>query len=296
MRRVLFCLPLLAGCGGGSPPPAPPPEDRTLATQARAGRLALEAERPGDAVRLYGAALARARVRDDAEAIADAGIGLAAAELERGDAAAALRTAQDVETELTRRHATVPATLTLAQALAQYRLGHGVAADAAARQVIAQADTDRDAALRAWFLRGLIAADAGDRDGLAAARAALGEPTSRGFQGDALELAARAAMLDGDAAGTRRLAEEAAVLRRDTLDYRGLARLLALQAEAERRDGAMGAAADLMLRAGRGAASRGDAVAARRWLGQAMAWGRQAGARDVVVAAQRTLRDLDTAS
>lgn len=296
MKRVLLLLPLLAGCGGGTPEPPPPPEDRTLASQARAGRLALEAERPRDAVRLYGAALARARVRDDAEAIADAGIGLAAAQLEQGDAAAALRTTQEVEAELTRRRATVPATLTLAGALAQYRLGHSGAADTAARQVIAEAGTDRDAALRAWFLRGLIAADAGDRDGLAAARAALGEPTSRAFRGDALELAARAAMLDGDTAGARRLAEEAAMQRRDTLDYRGLARLLALQAEAERRDGATGVAADLMLRAGRGAASRGDTVAARRWLGQAMAWGRQAGARDVVAAAQRTLRDLDAAS
>ncbi|MBW6399055.1 hypothetical protein KPL78_14420 [Roseomonas sp. HJA6] len=294
MRRVLLLLPLLTGCGG-TPPPPPPPEDRTLATQARAGRLALEAERPGDAARLYGAALARARVRDDAEAIADAGIGLAAADLERGDAAAALRTTQDVEAELARRHASVPATLRLAEALAQYRLGHAAAADAAARQVIADAGSDGDAALRAWFLRGLIAADAGDRDGLATARAALGEPTSRAFRGDALELAARAALLNGDSAAARRLAEEAAVLRRETLDYRGLARLLALQAEAERRDGAVSTAADLMLRAGRGAASRGDAVAARRWLGQAMVWGRQSHASDIVQAAQRALRDLDNA-
>lgn len=295
MKRVLLLLPLLAGCGG-TPPPPPPPEDRTLATQARAGRLALEAERPGDAARLYGAALTRARVRDDAEAIADAGIGLAAADLEGGDAVAALRTAQDVEAELARRQAPVPATLRLAEALAQYRLGHAAAADAAARQAIADAGSDGDAALRAWFLRGLIAADAGDRDGLATARAALGDPTSRAFRGDALELAARAALLDGDTAAARQLAEQAAMLRRETLDYRGLARLLALQAEAERRDGAVSTAADLMLRAGRGAASRGDTVAARRWLGQAMAWGRQSHTPDIVRDAQRVLRDLDSAS
>ena len=295
MRRTLVLLPVLAACGG-TPSPPPPPEDSTLASQARAGRLALEAERPGDAARLYGAALARARVRDDADAIADAGTGLAAAELERGDAAAALRTTQDVQGELVRRGATVPPVLRLAEALALYRLGRTGAADTVARQVAAEAGADGDAALRAWFLRGLIAADAGDATALAGARAALGEPTTRGFRADAVELAARAALLDGNASATRRLAEEAAGLRRETLDYRGLSRLLALQAEAEGRDGAFGAAADLMLRAGRGAAARGDRVAARQWLGQAVRWGRQSGATDIAAAAQAALRDMDSAA
>lgn len=295
MKRILVLLPVLAACGGGPAPPDPPPEDSTLASQARAGRLALEAERPGDAARLYGQALARARVRDDAEAIADAGTGLAAAELDRGDAAAALRTAQEVQAELTRRDAPIPAVLRLAQALAHYRLGRAGAADAAARQVVAEAGTDSDAALRAWFLRGLVAADAGDPTGLAAARAGLGEPASRGFRADAAELAARAALLDGDGATARRLAEEAEGLRRETLDYRGVSRLLAVRAEAARRDGAMAAAADLMLRAGRGAAARGDRLAGRLWLGDAVRWGRQAGAADIVTAAQGAQREMDGA-
>lgn len=294
MRRFILLLPVLAGCGGGTPPPAPPPEDSTLASQARAGRLALDAERPGDAARLYGAALVRARVRDDAEAIADAGTGLAAAQLEGGDAAAALRTTQEVQAELGRRDATGPAVLRLAEALALYRLGRAGAADEAARRTIAEAGTDADAALRAWFLRGLIAADAGDPAGLAAARTALGEPTARAFRSDAMELAARAALLQGDTASARRLAEEAAVLRQETLDYRGLSRLLAVRAEAARRDGAMGTAADLMLRAGRGAAARGDRLAARLWLGDATRWARQAGSADVAAAAQAALREMDS--
>lgn len=294
MKRLVLLAPLLLlpGCGGGSSAP-PPPEDSALANQARAGRLALEAERPTDAVRLYGAALARAQLRDDAEAIADAGIGLAAAELDTGDAAAALRTAQSVRAELARRGAAIPAALNLAEALAQYRLGRVAAASAMAQQVVSAVAEDRDAAQRAWFLRGLIAADGGDRAGLAMARAVLGDAGAGSFRGDALELAARAALLDGDATVARRLAEEAAALRRETLDYRGLARLLAMQAEAARRDGETGTAADLMLRAGRGAAARGDAATARRWLDQAASWGRQVGAGDVVEAARRARRDLD---
>ncbi|HYI83806.1 MAG TPA: hypothetical protein VEX11_11425 [Acetobacteraceae bacterium] len=51
------------------------------------------------------------------------------------------------------------------------------------------------------------------------------------------------------------------------MDYRGLGRTPALQAQAVRRLGDLAGAADLLLRAGRGAAARGEAAEARRWLG-----------------------------
>ena len=113
MRRLAWlALPLLAACGS-TPAPAPPPPDETLGRAARAGRLALELDRPAEATRLYGTALARARERDDAAAIADAGIGLAAAELARNRNAAALATAREVQAELLRRNAPVPDALRL---------------------------------------------------------------------------------------------------------------------------------------------------------------------------------------
>jgi hypothetical protein len=99
-------------------------------------------------------------------------------------------------------------------------------------------------------------------------RLALGEPGTSGQRGDAAELAAHAALLGGDAAAAGARAAEAAAARQEALDYRGLSRALALQAEAARRGGDAMEAADLFLRAGRGAAARGETVEARRWLGE----------------------------
>jgi hypothetical protein len=283
---------LVAACGSTPGGPAPPPPDEALGRAARAGRLALEVERPADAARLYGVALARARERDDATAIADTGIGLAAAELARGQASAALRTTREVRAELVRRDASVPAALVLAEALALYRLGDKAQADAAAALVTRQAVEDADAARRAWFLRGLIAADRGDGATLGEARAALADATTRGFRGDARELDAAAALQLGDMAQARRLAQETAMLRREGLDYRGVSRALALEAEAARRAGDNAAAADLLLRAGRGAAARREWAEARGWLNNSMTLARLAGRPEIGNEARDVLRAM----
>ncbi len=289
MKRALWlALPLLAACGS-TPPPAPPPPDETLGRAARAGRLALELDRPAEAARLYGMALNRARERDDTAAIGDAGIGLAAAQLARPNPATALATAREVQAELLRRNAAIPDALRLVEALALYRAGDLAGAEGVAAGIGSE---DANVALRAWFLRGLIAAARNDSSGLAAARAALGTPERRAFRADAQELAAAAALAEGDLAEARRLATETATLRREGLDYRGLARALALEAEAARRQGETHVAADLLLRAGRSAAARNEVAEARRWLQQAETLAQQARAPEVVNAARRALREL----
>jgi len=289
VRRAALLALLLAACGG-NPAPPPPPEDETLSRLARSGRLALELERPVEAARLYAQALDRARERDDAAAIADAGIGLAAAELARGRPRVALITARAVDAELSRRGTAVPPALSLAEAVARHRLGERAAALDAARQV--EAGDDDAATRRAAFLRGLIAAEAGDGAALADARARLGAPEDPGFRADARELDARAALLAGDPAGARRIAASAAEDRRTSLDYRGLSRVLALEGEAARRTGATAAAADLYLRAGRGAAARGEGTEARRWLAEAERLARSARATGVAEAARAAQRAL----
>ncbi len=289
MKRAFWlALPLLAACGS-TPPPAPPPPDETLGRAARAGRLALELDRPAEAARLYGMALNRARERDDAAAIGDAGIGLAAAQLARTSPAAALATAREVQAELLRRDAAIPDALRLVEALALYRSGDLAGAERVASGIGTE---DADVALRAWFLRGLIAAARNDPAGLAAARAALGTPERRAFRADAQELAAAAALAEGDLAEARRLATEAATLRREGLDYRGLARALALEAEAARRQGETHVAADLLLRAGRSAAARNEFGEARRWLRQSEVLAQQARTPEIANAARRALREL----
>lgn len=293
MRRAALGAIMLAvvGCGGSSAPPQPPP-DEALARTARAGRLALDLERPAEAARLYGQALTRARQRDDAEAIADAGIGLAAAELDRGRPREALSTARTVRGELVRRNAPVPAALSLAEAVALHRLGEAGAADRAAAQAAQAAGDDLPAFRRATFLRGLIAAGRGDAAGLAEARTALGAPEQPAYRADARELEALAALAAGGAEAARQAAAAAAADRREALDYRGLGRALALQAEAARRVGDRAGAADLWLRAGRGAAARDETATARRWLAAAEADARRARAAEVAAAARAELRAL----
>jgi len=293
VKRSTWAALLLTACGS-TPPPAPPPPDLTLSAAARAGRVALELQRPDVAARQYAAALRQARQRDDAAAIGDTGIGLAAAELAAGAPARALQTARAVGDELARRGAPAPAALILTEALALHRLGDLASAEAAAAGVTQRAGEDADAGRRAWFLRGLIAAARRDPTALAAARAALGEPEVRAFRADARELAALAALDEGDTTSARRLAAEAAALRRDGLDYRGLGRALALEAGAAGRAGDAGSAADLYLRAGRGAAARGEPTEARRWLGRAQTLARQTGQPAIGSAARIAMQELAT--
>ncbi|MBR0668361.1 hypothetical protein GXW71_28675, partial [Roseomonas hellenica] len=160
MRRLLPVLLLLGGCGGATEPP--PPRDEALDRAALGGRLALEMERPVEAARLYRQALARARQRDDPGAIADAAVGLVAAELAVGRSREAVTAARDVRAELLRRGAVPPAALLLAEAVALHRQGDARAADAVAAEVVARGAEDADATRRAAFLRGLVAA--GRRD------------------------------------------------------------------------------------------------------------------------------------
>jgi hypothetical protein len=82
------------------------------------------------------------------------------------------------------------------------------------------------------------------------------------------------------------LALHAADLRRDRLDYRGMARALALAAQFTPN---APEAADLYLRAGRSAAAQGDAADARTWLADARDVAKDAALRKD---ADQALRDL----
>ena len=235
---------------------------------ASSGQAALAFERPKQAVSEYQKALLRAQERDDGAAIADLGFDLSVAQLQVNDPAAALQTARETEGEISRRGSTNIAALRLAEAIALYRLHRLGEADAAAAQV--EKMPDHAAAARAAFLRGLTADDTGDVAGLRAALTKVTGVAGAEHQADEAELSARLALRTGDAPRASTEARQAAALRRDLLDYRALARCLALEAEASERQGDGNAAANLYLRAGRSAAAQGDAAAAKRWLNQAI--------------------------
>ena len=278
-------LLILSGCGGKPPPSAPP--DPTLQREQNAGRAALSLERPAQAIENYKAALVRAEIRDDPDAIADMGFNLAVAQLRAGLAADALATTRRVRSDLTRRGLAAMPVLDLAEATALYRIGDTRSAAQLADRV--RLAGDATAAARAGFLLGLIADGNADLPGLRAARTALPAGATGEAATDAAELDARIAFRTGQSVAARAGAAVVVRARRDLLDYRGLARALALEAAAAEQGGDRDAAADLYLRAGRSAASQGDRKPARDWLSRAIAIGRDP---DVLSQARTVLRGL----
>jgi hypothetical protein len=89
----------------------------------------------------------------------------------------------------------------------------------------------------------------------------------------------------GDRVGARASFLEAAGLRRETLDYPGMARALAGAAASAREAGDAAGAAELYLRAGRSALLSGaGGPQAEAWLAEADRLARVAGDRDVLAA------------
>lgn len=297
---LLAALVPLSGCGSRDPGPALP-QDQDLQRYQRAGEAAYTLGRPAEAITQYRLALLQAEARDDLPAIGNLSFNLAAAQLQANQPNDALQTARSARAELRRRGAAPLSALDLVEATALYRTGDAVTADALAAKL--QADGDHDIAAAATFLRGLIADDRHDVAGLAAASQALQQASAIGTapatsdaelaqraarQADALELQARLARQKGDDNGAQAAALRAADLRRDAIDYRGLARALAVAADAARQARSP-AAADLYLRAGRSAAAQGDKTAAEAWLNQALRLSHDPSVTD---AARKALADL----
>ena len=301
IRQPLSLLSLLAlaACGGGGPVDTGPPPDVKLDQANKAGTQALSMDLPSLAVRQYKVALSRAYERDDAGAIGDVAYNLALAQMKAGDPKGAVATAREARSELVRRRAPVPPELILVQAAAAYRSGDLGAAAGTAQEVLDSGAKDPDVVRRAWFIRGLVAADLSDAAGLAQAIAALSPPSKQAdLEADRQELQGRAALLANDSAGALSLFEQSASNRQQALDYRGMARALSLAGDAALRSGRAADAADLFLRAGRSALLQGDMAMATPLLKRAEDLGKQTGQTGIVeevtrlrkVAAERTTK------
>jgi hypothetical protein len=259
-----------------------------MAQAGRAGELALTLNRPQEATQQYRNALQRAEMRDDLPAISDYSYNLAVAELAANDPAAALKTLRGLRAELARRGEPGFAALDLLEATALYRTGARAQA-ATLSQAIERTGVQPEAG-QAAFLLGLIADDQNDAAGLAAAAQSIGHPATDTGRADALELSARLSRRQDDAAAAQHSAEEAAAIRRDLHDYRGIARALSVAAAAAQQVGATSAAASFYLRAGRSAAVQGDTQAAKQWLQRALALSHDPELR---AAAKESLAGLD---
>jgi predicted small lipoprotein YifL len=283
-RRVLAPLAVLAlaGCGGSGPIDTGPPTDVRLDQANQAGTQALTMDMPSIAVRQYKVALSRAYERDDAGAIADVSYNLAVAQMKSGDAKAALVTVREALGDLDRRRAAVPAELFLVQAAAAYRSGDLSGAAAAAQEALGRTPKDPDTVPRGWFIRGLVAAERGDGAGLAQAIAALPPSKQADLSADRQELQGRAALLANTPAEALALLQQSAASRQQALDYRGMARALALAGDAALRSNHAAEAADLFLRAGRSALLQGDNATALPLLKRAEDLARQTGQPGIV--------------
>ena len=269
MKRAPWALlVLLCACSSGDAEPAQPPEDQALVRHEQAGKIAYDLDRPDEAVAQFEAALTQAQARDDLQAIADLSFNLAVAQLRANRPRDALTTTQQARAELIRRGSQPFPALLLAEATALYRLEERDQADAIAAEV--EGVGDADAAAGASFLRGLIADEAGNEPGLRAAAGRLSSVTAPLRVADRLELQARLGLRQNDFASARSTATQAAGIRQEGLDYRGMARALAVAALATERAGERELAADLYLRAGRSAAAQSDAGTARPWLERAL--------------------------
>jgi tetratricopeptide (TPR) repeat protein len=295
---VALALVALGACGGGSPVDPGRPPDKVLDQSNRAGTQALSVDMPSLAVREYKVALTRAYERDDAGAIGDVAYNLALAQMKSGDSKAALATVREARAELDRRRVAIPAELFLVQAAASYRSGDLGGAAAAAQEALDRPAKDPDTAPRAWFIRGLVAADRGDGAALNQAIAALPPAKQADLQADRLELQGRAALLDNRPADALALFEQSAANRQQALDYRGMARALSFAGGSALRANRAADAADLFLRAGRSSLLQGDTATALPLLKQADDLARQTAQAGIVeevarlrkVAAERATR------
>jgi len=287
---AVLAATLLYACGGSDPPAV---RDERLIRSVSAARSAYFQRQPELAVRLYREALDHARERDDQTAIAEISHDLALAELQKGDAGAALATARAALEEMEWRGEPRTAPLRLVETVALYRLGQTSTAATAAQAVASDDLASPVERARAIFIQGLIAAQAGDIRTVEQSLSRLSvEDSQPDLATDRIELTGWHALLVGDTQRARESLLIAADGRRLALDYRGMVRALAAAGDAAAQGGDIATAADLFLRAGRSAAIGGDSVQARAWLTRAGTLAARARKPDVLAQSRALIREI----
>ena len=288
---------VLSSCGSSPQVQEQAAGDPGLERLNQAARQAFDRGRITQAASLYRRALERALVRDDTKAVVDAQYNLALCLARWGAHDEALRHIGQAETELSISDQHRLADLLLLKALLYYKTARPDDAWEVTRQILSMAhQTAPDVRSRTHYLRGLIAAERGDMGQLRDEIAALGNPGNPILRGDLMELNGHLAMGEQNWDAAVKAFDGAASLRRETLDYATMARVLALAAEASSKAGNATAAAQRFLRAGRSAGLQEDYKAARLWLGHAERLAAEAGEDEIAHEARLYLEQIQKTS
>jgi tetratricopeptide (TPR) repeat protein len=286
-----------SGCGSSLQVPERPAGDENLELLNQAARRAFDRGRIEQAEAIYRRALERALVRDDANAIVDARYNLAVCLMKLDAHADVLQLIGQAETELSISDQPRLADLLLLKALLYYKTARPDDAWEVTRHIMSMThQTAPDVRSRTHFLRGLIAAEREDMVQLRDEIAALGDPRNPILRGDLMELNGHLAMGEQNWSAAVKALDGAVVLRRETLDYAAMAKVMALAAEACNKAGKTTAAAQRFLRAGRSAGLQADYDSARRWLGHAEQLAGEAGEDQIAHEARFYLEQIQKAS
>jgi tetratricopeptide (TPR) repeat protein len=281
------------GCSSRQTAPQGPPVDRDLARTNRAARTAFEGGRIQQAADLYRQSLERAYLRDDLAAVTDARYNLAVCLTLLQSDREALALVSEAHEELARAAQPVPPDILLLEATILYRLGKFQAARRLTDTILSDTDQRPDAAQsKAHFLRGLIANERGQPTALRKEIAALAQSDSPAIRSDREELIGHLALAEGRWDEAVLAFDEAAALRRQVLDYRGMVKALAKAGEASERAGRPVSASRRYLRAGQSTALQGDSDQAAIWLTRAAQLAEAGGDENIAQAARLQLSQL----
>ena len=284
---------ILSGCGSSAPKQKGPTPDADLEKFNRAARLAFDKGRLQQAASFYRKALDRAYVRDDTAAILDAQYNLAVCLMNLQSYEEALDVVQDANTEMTFSGNDRSVDFLLLEATILHRRGDLDEAWKITDQILSTG-TQASSVIRSktHFLRGLIASEQGDMDQMRAAIAALGQPEQPRLLADRQELVGHLAAAEQKWDAAIDAFDFSAKLRRETLDYRGMVKVLALAGKAGEKAGRAKEASIRYLRAGRSAMLQGLFDNAQKWLTRAEQIASTAGEAQIAEEAQIYLWQL----
>ena len=283
----------LMGCGSSAPVQKESAIDEDLERFNRVAQQAFDQGRLREAFGFYRKALNRAYMRDDFGAVLDAQYNMATCLMNLQSYAEAFEVIQQAKTEMAMAGQSRTVDFLLLEATVLYLREDPAGAWKMSDQILAAAPPASSIVLsKTHFLRGLIASQQADTDKLREAIASIGQPKLPQLLADRYELSGHLSMAEQHWDEAIKAFEEAADLRREAREYRGMVKVLALAAKASEKAGHARQASIRYLRAGRSAALQGQFDDALMWLSRAAQIAKSAGEEPIVQKARILLREV----